>query len=260
MFYYFLIQFISFIKKIFFYSRIFYYKNQINKIIYKKNNNNKIVSLLLAAGTSSRFNSSTNSNIMKQVYPLCDRPLISFSIEKFYEYSDYVIIITNTNCYNQIIQIINKEHHTQKHKIIVLINDINCRLESIDVGLGYVKNNLENINKVIIHDTARPFLSKEYIKNIITNTKFYSQYSLVLTNGLVDNNYNTLNRDNYFEICSPICIDYDLCIFVFDKFIRKKNRYTHEFIDILKLYKIEMNFIQGKYKYLKKITTIDDLE
>ncbi len=260
---YLIIKIIGFIKSVFFYFKIKFYKNKINKIINKiidnNTNNNKIASLLLAAGTSSRFKNSSNSDILKQIYLHNNKSIISYSIENISQYSEYIIIITNTNCYDKIVEIIDKFHYYIKNKIIILINDFNCRLESIGVGLDYIKNNLKNINKILIHDSARPFVPKNYIKNIIDNTIFYSQYSLNLTNGLIDNNYNTLDRDNYIEICSPICINYELCIFIYENFIEKKNRHVYEFIDILKIYKIEMNFIYGKYNYLKKITTIDDL-
>ena len=81
-----------------------------------------------------------------------------------------------------------------------------------------------------------------------------------LYNGLaVKNNkkYISVNRDFYIELCTPICCNYYLFKFVFLSYIITK--YYYEFIDILNKLNINYMMLNGTYKYLKKITVIDDV-
>jgi 2-C-methyl-D-erythritol 4-phosphate cytidylyltransferase len=242
--------------------------NNINTISNKHNNN---ICILLSAGISSRFNASYNINSSikyKQLHIIDNKPIILYSIEHIIDNVDNLIIITNSKCYNDINNIININYNNEKIcKIIILINDINCRLESINTGLNYINNKYNNndINNIIIHDVARPFIKQEYIQTLLNNDNndnLYSQYYLRLTNGLMylDSNINEIvDRDKYIELCTPLCINYKLFNFIFTNYIQKENMITYEFIPILKILNIQCNFIEGHYKYLRKITTFEDI-
>ena len=242
-------------QKICFYWKILKYCHSLNRLLVIDNNNNKNVGLLLAGGYSSRFNSS----VPKQLYAFNEKLLIEYSIELLVKHLDTIIIVTNSKCYLQITNLLVRKNYT--NKIFVIQNDINCRLESIECGLNYINNNIPNIHfkNIIIHDSARPFIPDDYIINLLSNTKYYSQYCLKLTNGLIDDRLNTLDRDKYLELCSPICMNYNLCSYIFFRFITKKHRNVHEFIDILSIYRVTIDLLYGEYKYLKKITYLDDL-
>ncbi len=261
-----------------FYTKIIGLFPFIYKICRKIRNNDIImreigernIGILLAGGTSSRF----YHNISKQLYKYNGKPLFLYSLDSMINYLSDIIVVTNSKCYNEINELLHDyKTQIQKNKnsknsnkininFVIVINDINCRLESIDCGLKYIKNNIDEktkIKNIIIHDSARPFVNQEYINEIIDKTKYYSQYCLKLTNGLMDEKYTTLDREKYVELCSPLCINYELGLFIFENFISKKNRNVHEFIDILKIYKIPIQLIYGKYRNLRKITYIDDL-
>jgi 2-C-methyl-D-erythritol 4-phosphate cytidylyltransferase len=249
---------LNYLINIFFYIKIIITWIQIFKIIYNKKTikDDKInIGLILAGGTSTRF----GGEIPKQLYLYKNIPLIKYSIESIINQVNYIIIIVNSQCYTQIKNIIDNELYSNT-KIYLIINDINCRLESIGCGLAYIKKNFNNVKFVVIHDSARPFIPSEYIENMISNTNYYSQYGLKLTNGLMDNLYNTLDRDKYIELCSPICINFELSKIIYDNFINSSNRNVHEFIDILKILKIPIQIFYGKYSLLKKITYSDDLD
>jgi len=222
--------------------------------IIKDSNNEKInIGILLAAGTSSRFESNTS----KQLYKINSIPIITYSINNMKNILDKIIIVTNTKCYEEIKNIINDDIN-----IKIVINDINCRLESLSKGLEYIKINYNNIDKIIIHDSARPYLLEDHFKNLLNTNHLYSQYYLKLVNGLAKkelSNYEIVNRDDYIEICTPICINFKLCYFIFKNYMDIKNRITYEFIPILDLLKIKYKFIEDSYKYLRKITIKDDL-
>jgi len=253
------------------YVKILFFYPDIYKIIQQKtdnrNNNNIIIGILLAAGTSTRFGTLQP----KQLFTYKNKELIVYSIESMLEQLNKIIIVTNSNCLKQITEIVekikfNKLVQIKQVQIYITTNDINCRLESIGTGIQYIKDNTDilkitdfNRIKLLIHDSARPYIPYDYYNNMILNTKFYSQYCLKLTNGLMDLKYNTLDRDAYIELCSPICINFVLSDIIYFNFIKESNRYANEFIDIIKIYNIPIQLFYGNHKYLRKITYQDDL-
>ena len=217
------------------------------------NNNNFNIGILLAAGLSSRFNNSKP----KQLYIINNKHIISYSIDVMMKTLDKLIIVTNSICYKKIKRIVKNK------SIIILKNDINCRLESIGIGLNYINKHYNYCSNVLIHDGARPYITALMIDNLLLSNKnyLYSQYYLKLVNGLIKikPTYEFVNRDEFIEACTPICINYKLCYFIFMNYIEKSKRVTSEFIPIMKLLNLDYNFIEGKYKFLRKITTRDDI-
>jgi len=254
------------------YVKILFFYPDIHKIIQQKtdnrNNNNIIIGILLAAGTSTRFGTQQP----KQLFTYKNKELIVYSIESMLEQLNKIIIVTNSNCLKKMTEIVekiksNKLLQIKQVQIYITTNDINCRLESIGRGIQYIKDNRDLLNikdfnriNLLIHDSARPYIPYDYYNNMIIHTKFYSQYCLKLTNGLMDLKYNTLDRDDYIELCSPICINFKLSEILYFNFMKKSNRQAHEFIDIIKIYDLPIQMYYGKYKYLRKITYQDDLD
>lgn len=222
---------------------------KIHKILLKTEKNN--VGILLAGGFSTRFDNEKP----KQLYELNGKPLFMYSVEALVNILDSLAIVTNSKCYNEIKKLVKKYKN-----VVVLKNDINCRLESISTGLTYFrKNNCDRIQNVVIHDSARCFVTKDHFEKLI-NEHIYSQYYLKLINGLTQNTIHwDINRDDYIELTTPLSIKFKLADFIFTNYITKENRITCEFITILKLLKIPHNMIQGHNSFLKKITTIEDI-
>jgi len=215
------------------------------------------VGIILSAGTSSRFKNKLKQ--YKQLFCIEDIPVIQYSITIMVNTLDKIIIVTNSKCYNEIINMVKNNEN-----IIVVINDINCRLESIGKALDYINNNMENIKNVIIHDSARPFITEKHINKVLEANKktFYSHYYLKLVNGLAkknDRKYEIMNRDDFIELCTPICINYPIFNLIYKNYISKENRIFNEFIPALDLLNIKYKLIEGKLKHLRKITTIDDI-
>ena len=223
-----------------------------NKHTLNANTNN--ICILLSAGNSTRF----CSDIPKQLFIYKNKHLINYSVEAIENNVNLIIIISNSKNYKKLFEIFKSNN-----KIVIIINDIDSRLKSIECGFNYIEQNiklkkLKNINKIIIHDSARPFIESIHIQKIINETKYYSQYCLKLTNGLIVNKtLACLNRDNYSELCTPLCIDYELGIYIF-KYIMLPNN-IFEFIDVLRIYNIPIKLLYEEYKILKKITYISDI-
>ena len=203
------------------------------------------IGVILAAGKSSRFDNS----IPKQLFPINNKPLINHSIDILTQTLDEVIIVTNSNCFNQI--------KTDKK---ILINDDDDRIKSIKKALDYLTDNYSNI---LIHDAARPFITIDYIKNLIESQKnnLHSQYYLSIVNGLAkiseSGSWEIPNRDEYIQLCSPQITNFKLFKSIFKEYI-ESNIYC-EVLPIVSKLKYDYNLILGDDKYLRKITTINDI-
>ena len=189
------------------------------------------IGIILAAGTSSRF----KNKIPKQIYEINDIPIVEYSINAMIDIVDKLIIV------------INKDINLDYKNVIILENNINERKASLNIAISYIKSNFNNAEKVIIHDAARPFVTKKYFEYILNQKEKYNQYAIKLTNGLYNiETSKPVNRDSYIELCTPICISNEIL----------KIQETDE---ILNSIDILPNFIYENINILKKITTIEDV-
>jgi len=198
------------------------------------------VAVILAAGKSTRF----NHLIPKQLYPLNGKPIIQHSIDILEKYVDDIVIVTNSNCKIE-------TNHS------LLINDIDNRLISIQTAIEYTN---KNYDKIILHDAARPYITDEYIKRLIDSKFVHSQYYLKLTNGLAkkkESGWEIANREDFLELCTPQSTDYDLFKSIFKRYIQ--TGIECEILSSLSHLQLEPELIEGKYKYLRKINTFDDI-
>ena len=204
------------------------------------------IGILLAAGQSSRFQGSTP----KQLYPINGKPMICHSIDILTRFLDELVIVTNSACYEQVCKL-------TRHA--VLMNDVDCRLQSIRVALEHIDK--QKSANILIHDAARPFITSSHVTELLsrTDTYQYAQYCLKLTNGLLKkkkSNYELVNRDQFVELCTPQIVDYKTLTLAFKNHITPKNC---EILPFAKLLQIKYDLIEGHYKHLRKITTLDDL-
>ena len=188
------------------------------------------VGIILAAGISTRF----NKDIFKQMYSINGKRMIEYSIDAMYPVVDNLIIVVNSKC----------NFSSKLPNVIVLVNDIPDRKASIQSGIRYLEN-FKSVAKVIIHDSARPFVTSEHFRELL---KFpFAQYYLVLTNGLFCiSEKRSVSRDNYIELCTPVCMDYSLL----------PKTVPDEWVDVIDG---DKHFIEGIYSFLKKITIFQDI-
>ncbi len=214
------------------------------------------IGILLSAGTSSRFGSQTS----KQLFVIDKKPMICYSLDSMLEILDHVIIVVNNLCYLEIAEIIKNRYLDQQSQITLVINNLNHRMESIKSGFQLITSNQQfsMCQSVMIHDVARPYITAMYIQRLLQSNQshIYSQYCLKLTNGLAlkyANIYEPVDRDQYVELCTPICIQYPELVKIM------KNQPIDEFLPIVNQLGYSVNLIDGDYKHLHKITTIDDI-
>ena len=210
-----------------------------------------IISIILAGGKSTRFGKKN-----KLFHYINNEKVIVKSVNSLYNISNLIIIVCNSKNYKKIYKLCNKK------KINFVINDRDNRIDSIKKGYNYINKNLNTstVDKIIIHDAARPFISENYINKIAKDDFKYSQYYLKLTNGLAKiknkktNKYKAVDRSKYIELTTPIAINFELLQNIMNNF-----EDIVEFLPILNNLKIKYNLIEGRMKYLRKITYLEDI-
>lgn len=119
--------------------------------------------IIVAAGKGSRM----KSDIPKQFMPICDRPILIRTLEKFHEIipSAEFIIVMNESEYERWRSLCEQYQCNIAHK---LINGGASRFQSVKNGLDGVNTNSE---VVMIHDGVRPFINEGIIKRCLEGVK-----------------------------------------------------------------------------------------
>ena len=182
--------------------------------------------ILLAGGNSNRF----KSNIAKPYHKIAGKTLVEISINKIKEFKEI----------KKIVIVYNKKHLKHLKKInlknITKIHGGNTRSRSTYNALNYLKKQ-RSINKVLIHDAARPNFSKELIKKIFINSKKNRAVIpvLKLQDALKEkqkkNKISSLNRNNFFFTQTPQCFDLDE---IFELHKKHKNNYKDDDFSLIK--------------------------
>lgn len=206
--------------------------------------------IITAGGTSSRFGEQN-----KLLFKIKNKPVILYCIETFNEldYIDEIIISANKS----IIDDLNKICKSIS-KVKIIEGGI-TRQESVFKGLKECRD----CKYVIIHDGARPFITKEVIKRCLNNAKEKSAsivavktvdtVKIVLDNGEI---LSTPDRKTLWNAQTPQ-------IFEFDKIFEVHKKYQGEnYTDDALLFEkagLKVFITEGEYSNYK-ITTIEDVK
>lgn len=233
---------------------------KIRSLSLKKKKN---VGILLSGGFGNRF----SSDILKQMYNLNNSPLFVHSLRILTKTLDAIVIVVNSLCFENIRNVIECDNELNKCKIYITVNDKGDRLESIYSGLCFIKDNDINSSNLIIHDSSRPFINEKNIVDLISKMNeeiLYRQYYFNLVNGLLKRNkngeYEEVDRNEFIEICTPICVNFVLFDFLFTNYLKDDRRICCEIIPLLDLLKLKYELLEGQYNQMRKITTIKDVD
>ena len=223
------------------------------------------IGILLAAGNSTRFKCKDGMKVVsKQMFHLRNKPLIQYSIEAMLTVVDRLFIITNSNLLNNIRELV-ETNFNDSNGIIVLYNDVDCRFKSIDIATKVIKKVYKNrVGNVIIQDSARPFVNYKHYEKLVekSNRYLYIQYYSKLVNGLASLDGEFIDRNKYVEICTPLCINFELLYFL-NKFYLNENkgRISYEYIPLIKLLNLhhKVRYIESTPSQLKRVTYFDDV-
>ncbi len=159
--------------------------------------------ILLAGGNSDRF----KSNLPKPYHKIAGKTLIDISIKKIKKFEEI----------KKIIIVYNKKHLKYLKKInlknISLVEGGKTRSQSTYNALNYLSKK-HKVNKVLIHDAARPNFSKLLLEKILISSKKIRTIIPILK--LQDalkkkdkqNNIQSLKRNNFFLSQTPQCFNF----------------------------------------------------
>lgn len=165
-----------------------------------------INAILLMAGKSERFINNQN----KLMYELNNRPLFTYSLETILSVDeiDKVIIVVSNILKEQIKSIIEQNNYLSK-KIEYVIGGA-TRAESVRNAIKCVDSNY-----VLIHDAARPLVTKKDILELISMMSKYKcgtlYHKIYDTIKYVDDDIvKTVNRDKLKAVSTPQFFSSDL--------------------------------------------------
>ena len=195
--------------------------------------------VIVCGGSSTRMNSDIN----KVLLPLDNKPIFMHSLLKFKEFTNDIIVVANENDINEI-----KKYHEN-----VIVGGP-TRQDSVYNGVINAR-----YNKILIHDGARPFISKSDISNIIDASEDYDTAFLgsKVIDSIKDINYNNLIRDEMVLAYTPQLVSKELYLKAYSLAKEKNITYTDDVSLIYEELNIKPHLVLGD-KSNTKITTQSD--
>jgi 2-C-methyl-D-erythritol 4-phosphate cytidylyltransferase len=203
--------------------------------------------ILLMAGKGERMNMEIN----KILLPLGNKKVYEYSLDVLLKTVDEIICVISKDNEDIIKSLPNNVKYTFGGK---------TRQESVINGLKLVTNDY-----VLIHDSARPFITKELIddikKELLNNKNVLACSKCKDTIKELNNNkLNTLDRNKLIKAYTPQCGNTNILLDSYNKALKENKEFTDD-LSIVEYYHPE---IETKLIYasddLFKITTALDYE
>ena len=226
--------------------------------------NKKYAVIVLSAGSGSRM----KSNIAKQYMMLNNKVILSYSLDTFEnddDISDIVIVASESD-----IDMVNKKIVDQYgyKKVTAVVKGGAERYESVYNGLRALEGNGTVTDYVMIHEGARPFISKEVndrlkvvvIENEACIPAVKSKDTIRISD---DEGYvkMTPNRENVWNVQTPQTFEYSKLKNAFDTYMENISRYGNVTDDAMVWELVtgkSVRIVEGDYNNIK-ITTPGDI-
>ena len=197
--------------------------------------------ILLGAGISNRF----KSNTPKQYHKIAGKTLVDISLKKIKQFKEIKTII----------YVYNKKH--KKHfkdtdlKGVKLIEGGKTRHESTYNALNYLSKK-KKVDKVLIHDAARPNFSQKLIKSILVNSKKHKSVIpfLKIQDALKKKKkqkFVNLDRNKFFLTQTPQCFNLNQ---IFQLHKKLKKEYVDDDFSLLESFN-NIKFVRGEKRNFK---------
>lgn len=213
--------------------------------------------IIVAAGSASRMG-GTN----KITAPLAQKPVISYTLSSFQNHPlvNDIVLVTKKD---MILTLQKLTDECGFLKVTDIIEGGNCREDSVRIGFERLIKN-ENIKTVLIHDGARPLVSKEVIDRVITAAEEFSAVvpavpvkDTIKKIGTLGRVEQTIERNNLVNIQTP----QGFSVETFKTALEKAGDNLEKFTDDASIVEAAGNSVytvMGDYKNIK-ITTPEDL-
>ena len=226
------------------------------------------VAILLAGGTGSRMGDTKKP---KQFLNLCGKPVIAHSLETFENCKsiDKIILVCADEFKKELLQIA-KSYNIKK--ITGIANAGKTRSESSWNALCFLMEILYEKQKdkciVLIHDSARPLVSKKIIEENIECAKnnFACETVIHSVDTIIQSfdrktAYKTLNRNELFLVQTPQSFTFNLIYSAYEKFFalseNEKPNLTDDASVVQFFNNTKVHFVYGDKKNTK-LTTKED--
>ena len=227
-----------------------------------------IFAIIVAGGSSARFNENNQSSIPKQYIKIFNIPIIKITVGKFISNQkiNKIIIVIRQEDEQIINEIFQYEIESKK---IHITHGGKERINSTINGLNYINANFPNqCNYVMIHDAARPLVSDKIIYdsiNKIQNSNYEAVLPILNINEALkyidDFKITSVNRNQYFTAQTPQTFRFNEIIECIEKYQNSNfdHKTIHDEIMLAEQYDLNIGYINGCKKNIK-ITTEDDLD
>ncbi|WP_058991526.1 2-C-methyl-D-erythritol 4-phosphate cytidylyltransferase [Sarcina ventriculi] len=215
----------------------------------------KTIAIILAGGKGKRM----GANISKQFIEINGKPIIYYTIKSFElcEGIDEIVLVLPKD---EISYFKNNIMNKFDFNISSIIEGGKERQDSVYNAL----KSIQDCEVVLIHDGARPFVSKKIIEDGIKKAKEYGAAAPGVvpkdTIKIRDNNgfsIKTLKRDELVAIQTPQCFDFNIIKKCHEE-IKKKNIQVTDDTMVVEMFGNKVLIYDGDYKNIK-ITTKEDL-
>lgn len=221
---------------------------------------NKFTAIVLAAGQGKRM----NSQVAKQFLILSEKPVIYYSLKTFEDSDvDDIILVTGNDqleyCREQIVDLY------EFKKVSHIVEGGKERYDSVFKAL----EKSGSTDYVLIHDGARPFITKELVNTIIRQVQEYNAclvgmpvketIKIVDTEGYIT---ATPNRNTLWSAQTPQAFEFTSIKKAYELFYMDEDKDSKGITDDAMVYetylKKPVKMVQGDYNNLK-LTTPEDL-
>lgn len=221
---------------------------------------NKVIGIVLAAGQGKRM----NTRISKQFLVLKDKPLLYYSLKAFNEsVVEEIILVVKDDAIDYC-----REHIVEAYKlnkVTKIVAGGDERYDSVNKALS----SIDNADYVLIHDGARPFITKEQIEEVINQVVTHKACILATpvkdSIKIVDNDgyiVSAPERHMLWAAQTPQAFEFQGIKVAYSRFYGDSNRSNQKITDDAMVYETYLNkqvkIIEGSYQNIK-ITTAEDL-
>lgn len=219
--------------------------------------NKKIGVIIPAAGKGTRMGSLTP----KQYMDIDGEPMLVKTFKSFadLEIIDEILVVTESSQLDNCRDILASNLlDRQLNKLIGIVPGGAERQESIYKALDFLKKEKEHPNYVLIHDAARPYVTKEIIENTVIKTvETGGAVVCVKPKDTIRTADETLDREKLMVVQTPQGFDFELICQAHEK-AKQENFVGTDDAGLYERLGEKLAFVEGSYEN-KKITTPEDL-
>lgn len=218
----------------------------------------KIAAIIVAGGSGKRM----GTTIKKQFIKLQEKEVLAYTIEAFNtleEISEIIVVTGEEDIHKVEREIVEKYHFNKVSKVVAGGKE---RQDSVYNGLMATD---ESIKYVMIHDGARPFISKGVLKRAIEKTLEYKATIVAVpvkdTIKVIDTETGVVEatpaREKLWAVQTPQSFEKQLLMEAYKEANQRNLQVTDDSM-IVEAYGRKVHVVQGEYTNIK-ITTPDDL-